>query len=162
MSKCGEVNHTEEQCEQLSQWKATLMGGKREPWPAEPQRTNLRVRSLSFAQTNNVERGRRCGDAIIYKARFLLSKPIIGGEAIWIPTQESRTVFPLWTLGEPDIGTSGLQNAWRVAEDKIREMVQYDYEGIGVEVARKIALDMRLWLISDRQKGMIPMCTSKG
>lgn len=31
-----------------------------------------------------------------------------------------------------------------------------------MEVVRKIVLDMRLWFISDRQKGMIFMCILKG
>lgn len=46
-----------------------------------------------------------------------------------------------------------MQVAWNQTEQKIRDMISYDFNGLGQEVVEKLEKDMRKWVVAHKSLG---------
>lgn len=153
--KSGSLNHLKDACPEMSPWKAALLGRKVEykglpgyAGASQVKGLSRERRALYKDMGSRMFGGTLRADLVVFKVCLLLSKVKKREEAIRIPTQDRRVAFPLWSLGMPESGKIGIKDAWRQAEEKLVEMLVYDFAGLGKELAKSMTENMEKWLIS--------------
>lgn len=153
--KCGSDKHRMEACPQLSPWKAALMGRESGAGSSQHGEKEGYIRQrrpeIGSRKVDNEKGGTR--QQLVIKVGIIVRRATQLDSAIWIPTQEWQTTFPVWTLTQGHKGLDTLEETWQKAENKMMDMLAYDFLGLPEEILYKLLVEAQKYILTHRAQG---------